>query len=78
MNQPSLRLSVLGTVTTHLLFTKAITSEELLSACRVILEELARMRKAPSGTGWRVGGARALVEEHFKTTEYLASSAKSE
>jgi hypothetical protein len=65
-----------GTATTHSLFTQAITSPEFVSACKVILVELARMRHAPTETGWREDEARSLVEEHFKTTEYLASTGK--
>jgi len=65
-----------GTANTHSLFTAAITTEELQSACKVILEELARMRSAPSETGWRGDEARSLVEQHFKITEQLASAGK--
>ena len=63
-----------GTASTHSLFTAAITTEEVQSACKVILEELARMRSAPSETGWREDEARSFVEQHFKITEHLASA----
>lgn len=62
-----------ATTTPHSLFTNALGSTKMLSACKVIMEELARLKNGASETGWREEEARGLVEEHFRIAEQLAS-----
>lgn len=65
-----------GTTQPHSLFTNALASESQQYACKVTMEELARLKNGAPETGWREDEAASLVEEHFRIAEELSSSGK--
>jgi len=62
-----------GTSQPHSLFTNTLASESQQNACKVTIEELARLKNGAPETGWREDEAASLVEEHFRIAEELAS-----
>lgn len=50
----------------HAPFIRAISSETMLAASKVIIEELARLRDQAPSSGWREEEAQELAVEHLK------------
>jgi len=62
-----------GTSQPHSLLTNTIASESQQYACKVTIEELARLKNGAPETGWREDEAASLVEEYFRLAEELSS-----